>query len=80
MAVIPEHRDLFGQVLEVDDCVVFPNSNIMCVGRVIKLNPKMIGVRSISRRRGHVNKYPSDLVKVTGSEVTMYLLKKSNDN
>lgn len=74
---VPQHQDLFGTPLEVGDCVVFPDSNIMQVGTVIKLNPKMIGVRSLGRNRGHSNKYPKDLVRVEGAEVTMYLLKKS---
>jgi hypothetical protein len=71
-----EHLDLFGQPLEVGDCVVYPRSNNMHVGTVSKLNPKMVGVKGIERW-GSCNKYPQELVKVSGAEVTMYLLKKS---
>ena len=71
-----EHLDLFGQPLELGDCVVYPRSNSMYVGTVAKLNPKMVGVKGIERW-GSCNKYPQELVKVSGSEVTMYLLKKS---
>jgi hypothetical protein len=71
-----EHQDLFGQPLEVGDCVVYPRSNSMYVGTVAKINPKMVGVKGIERW-SNCNKYPQELVKVSGAEVTMYLLKKS---
>jgi hypothetical protein len=73
----PQHSDLFGTPLAVGDCVVFPQSNSMLVATVIKLNPKMVNVRPVGWTRLHYNKYPKDLVRVEGSEVTMYLLKKS---
>lgn len=77
MTKVPvEHRDFFGQSLEVGDCVVYPRGNNMHVGTVAKLNPKMVGVKGIERW-GSCNKYPTELVKVSGAEVTMYLLKKS---
>ena len=72
-----EHKDLFGQPLELGDCVVYPRSNIMMVGTVAKINPKMVGVKGVSGRWGDCNKYPAELVKVNGAEVTMYLLKKT---
>jgi hypothetical protein len=49
----------------------------MTVGTVAKLNPKMVGVKGVSNRWADCNKYPQELVKVSGSEVTMYLLRKS---
>lgn len=70
-----QHLDLFGQPLEIGDCVVYPRSNLMYVGTVAKLNPKMVGVKGVGG--GSCNKYPQELVKVSGAEVTMYLLKKS---
>ena len=72
-----EHQDLFGQPLEVGDCVVYPRSNSMTVGTVVKLNPKMVGVKGVGTRWGDCNKYPAELVKVSGAEVTMYLLRKT---
>ena len=79
MAVIPEHKDILGQPIALGDAVVFPSSNTMYVGVVIKLNNKMVKVRRIGAktRYGEINKYPSDLVRVSGPEVTMYLLTKS---
>jgi hypothetical protein len=73
-----QHSDLFGQTLEIGDCVVYPRSNTMMVGTVAKLNPKMVGVKGAGTRWGDCNKYPQELVKVSGSEVTMYLLRKAS--
>lgn len=76
MAVIPEHHDILGQPLAIGDCVVFPYTNSMYVGTVTKLNPKMVKVRRVGKSRGwEQNKYPQDLARVSGAEVTMYLLK-----
>lgn len=78
MSNIPEHRDILGQPLAVGDAVVFPSSNTMYVGTITKLNPKMIKVKRVgSRSKWEQNKYPSDLARVSGPEVTMYLLTKS---
>lgn len=72
-----QHKDILGQPIEVGDCVVFPSSNTMYVGTVTKLNPKMIKVAKVPAGRygSEYNKYPSDVAKVSGPEVTMYLLK-----
>lgn len=79
--IAPAHNDLFGQPIAVGDCVVYPRSNLMMVGTVIKLNPKMVGVRAVgSRSWGSANKYPQELVKVNGAEVTMYLLKNNKNS
>lgn len=78
MAAVPEHRDLLGQPLALGDCVVFPSHNTMYVGTVVKLNPKMIKIKRVgSRSTWQQNKYPQDLVRVQGAEVTMYLLKNN---
>jgi hypothetical protein len=73
---IPQHKDIFGQELVLDDCVVYPQSNSMKIGKVVKINPKMISVKNLSENgwRSETLKYPLDLVKVHGPEVTMYLL------
>jgi hypothetical protein len=73
---IPQHKDIFGQELVLDDCVVYPQSNSMKIGKVVKINPKMISVKNLTANgwRSETLKYPSDLVKVHGPEVTMYLL------
>ena len=73
------HKDVLGQTLAVGDCVVFPSSNTMYVGVITKFNPKMIKVKRVGKNRSwEQNKYPSDLAKVSGTEVTMYLLKNQS--
>lgn len=74
---LPQHNDFFGQPLELGDCVVYPRGNSMHVGTVSKINPKMVGIKGVARW-GSCNKYSSELVKVSGPEVTMYLLKRQN--
>ena len=76
---IPEHRDKLGRLLSVGDAVCYPSHNSLELGTIKKLNPKMVKVWEAGRQAGRwytgSNKYPGDLVKVEGSEVTMYLLK-----
>ena len=81
MAVNPEHCDILGQPLEVGDCVVYPSHNTMYIGTVTKLNPKMVKVKRVGAKyyTREQNKYPADLAKVNGAEVTMYLLKHQNN-
>ena len=78
----PEHKDKLGRVLAVGDAVCYPASNSLELGTVKKLNPKMVKVyeagRASSKWYTGSNKYPQDLVKVDGPEVTMYLLRKNS--
>lgn len=71
--------DLFGQELNLQDCVVYPSHNQMKVGKIVKITDKMIRVREVTAPSkwapSESLKYPSELVKAHGSEVTMYLLK-----
>ena len=76
---LPVHSDKLGRVLQLGDCVVYPQSNSLVIGTVKKFNPKMVKVAIVPSRTwgGETNKYPSDLVKVDGPEVTMYLIKSA---
>lgn len=79
VAVI-EHRDKLGRLLAVGDAVCYPDRNSLELGTVKKLNPKMVKVHEAGISGtwySGSNKYPQDLVKVDGPEVTMYLLKKA---
>jgi hypothetical protein len=73
---IPNHKDKLGRPIMVGDFVVFPDRNSLEVGVVKKLNPKMIGVGRIKSKYSQ-NKYPEDIVRLDGPEVSMYLLKNS---
>ena len=81
-AVPLEHRDKLGKLLAIGDAVCYPCQNSLELGTVKKLNPKMVKVfeagRTNSKWYTGSNKYPQDLVKIEGPEVTMYLLKKSS--
>jgi len=81
MDVIPHHQDILGQPLSIGDCVVYPSMNTMYVGTITKLNPKMVKVKRVGAKyhTREQNKYPADLAKVSGAEVTMYLLKNQNN-
>ena len=74
-----EHKDKLGRLLKIGDAVCYPTRNRLEFGTVKKLNPKMVTVWELdyanySWYQGN-RKYPSDLIKVEGPEVTMYLLK-----
>jgi len=75
----PDHRDFFDRTLAVNDYVVYPSHNIMMVGTVTRLTPKMVLVKALgsSSWRKESRKYSQELVQVSGPEVTMYVLKKS---
>ena len=77
MSKIPEHKDKLGRTLAEGDCVAFPSANTLCIGTITKINPKMLKVKQVGSTgywaRG-TNKYPEDLVKLDGEDVTMYLL------
>jgi hypothetical protein len=79
-----EHRDKLGRLLAVGDAVCYPSHNSLELGTVKKLNPKMVKVHEAGRTSSKYytgsNKYPSDLVKVDGPEVTIYLLKMNTAN
>lgn len=78
---VPEHRDKLGRVLQVGDAVCYPSQNSLELGTVKKLNPKMVKVWEVGRHSkwyNGSNKYPQDLVKVDGPEVSIYLLKMSS--
>jgi hypothetical protein len=74
---IPEHKDKLGRLIVLGDFVAFPDRNSLEVGIVKKLNPKMIGVGRVKSRYTQ-NKYPQDIIKVEGPEVSIYLLKNSS--
>lgn len=73
---LPEHTDILGRVLNVGDYVAYPDSNQTRIGKIDKLNQKMIRVTTGRTWRSTVNKYPKDTVKLDGPDLTMYLLTK----
>lgn len=76
------HKDKLGRVINLNDFVCYPDGNSLEIGKVLKINPKMIKVRRIPdknrRWEDNKNKYSWDCVLVDGKEVTMYILKNSS--
>jgi hypothetical protein len=74
---IPRHRDKLGQELQLDDCVAFPSSNSLLIGKIVKLTPKLVRVAKLPAPnwRAEWNKYPVDIIKLDSAAVTMFLLK-----
>ena len=73
-------EDFLKRKLDIGDSVVFipPYSKTMTLGRVIAFSPKMVRVvyQDWRKREIESNRYPGELVKVDGPDLTMYLLKK----
>ena len=74
---LPIHRDKLGVLLALGDYVAYPDSNQLRIGSITKLNAKMITIMDVNKRYGTTRKYSADTVKLTGSELTMYILKNS---
>ena len=79
MKPTPVHLDKLGREIAVGDAVCYPDRNKLEFGTVKKLHAKMITVWEAGQTNylwySGSKKYPQDLVKVDGPEVTMYLLK-----
>jgi hypothetical protein len=78
---VVEHKDKLGRAINLEDFVCYPEHNSLSIGKVVKINPKMINVSRIPDKYrkwgGESRKYPSDLVLVEGKDVTMYILRNS---
>lgn len=78
---VVNHKDKLGRVIALEDFVCYPDGNSLEIGKVVKINPKMIKVSRIPDKHrkwgGEKNKYPIDTVLIEGKEVTMYILRNS---
>lgn len=77
---IPEHKDRLGRLISVGDFVAYPVRNSLQFGKVMKINPKMVGViPAVSKYPiyGNTNKYPDDLVRLDAKDMSWYILKNS---
>ena len=73
-----KHSDRLGRDITIDCIVAYSSGNMLEIGKVTKLNPKMVKVIPIGPRGwrdSETNKYPSEMVVLEGADVTMYLLK-----
>jgi len=69
----PEHKDKLGRLLAVGEHVAFPESNRLCFGTIVKLNPEMLWIKALGKT-WEVSKYPDDTVRIDGPDLTFYLL------
>ena len=71
----PKHKDKLGRLIQVGDFVAYPDGNSLCVGKIVKLNPKMVKVLRLPKATWDQNKYPTDVVKLEASDMTWFMLK-----
>ena len=74
--VVPEHKDILGNLISEGDTVVYPSHNSLRVALVKKINPKMINVVAVGRSWPD-RKYPCDLLVVNDPKITLYMLQNS---
>ena len=73
-----QHFDRTGKSLALGDIVAYPDSNHLEIGQIVKLNPKKLTIICIEQGKKTFRriKYSSDLVKLEGLELTVFLLKQ----
>lgn len=79
---VPEHTDILGQPLTEGCHVAMSHRNSMMIGRIIKLNPKMlrivpIGIKTYRSEDGYLV-YGNQTVRLDGPDALAYILKASN--
>ena len=74
------HLDKLGKELLEGDFVIYCRDNVLRLGTITKINPKMVKISEVGVKgfwaRG-TNHYPQDVVKFNSPDVTMYILKMS---
>jgi|TARA_B110000503_G_C6773689_1_gene260408 hypothetical protein len=69
------YSDKIEQQLGLGDCVIYSWGSGVMLGTVVKFTPKMITVKSTTKRGYISRKYSNDVIKIEGPAVTMYLIK-----
>jgi hypothetical protein len=72
---VPVHKDKLGRIISIGDFVAYPSSNTLEVGKITKINPKMIKVLKLPKAKSDYNKYPHDVVKLEQRDMSWFLLK-----
>lgn len=73
-----QHFDRIGKPLALGDIVAYPDSNQLQIGQILKFNPKKHIVTGVEKgnKTSRRLKYSSDLIKIEGSELTIFLLRQ----
>lgn len=74
---LPVHKDKLGRTISIGDFVAFPQSNALEVGKIVKLNPKMVKVLKLPKAKHDYNKYPIDVVRLDAGDMTWFMLKNT---
>jgi hypothetical protein len=81
MKEIPVHRDILGRDISIDEIVAFSHHNQLKIGKVIKLNPKMLKIKEFRKNRswgsGEYNIYSSETVIIPGADAVIYILQQA---
>lgn len=72
---VPVHKDKLGRTISIGDFVAYPASNQLCLGKITKINPKMVKVLKLPKAKADYNKYPDDVVRLEASDMTWFMLK-----
>lgn len=78
--VEPQHYDKLGNLLKVNDVVAVAHHNGLMIGRITKINNKMVKVKEFKEipsrfDPGEYNKYSSEMVKIPDHDDVVYVLK-----
>jgi hypothetical protein len=76
--VIYAHEDRLGRIVAVGDYVAFADSNLLSIGKVEKITPKMVILAKVPSSHSWdstYRKYTNQTVLVGGAELTVYLLR-----
>lgn len=70
------HKDILGVEVSVGDVVAAAKSNSLYICKITKSTNKMIRIKELTKNYDWLI-YSRDVVKLTGSEATMYVLKNA---
>lgn len=76
----PVHYDRIGKLIELGDMVAVADYNGLMLGKVTKLNQKMIKVKRYptGSRNYEKNKYPRESIKLDPDDVAIHILAGGN--
>ena len=76
----PVHVDRIGKVIELGDMVAVADYNCLMLGKVTKINQKMIKVKRHPQgsRNYEKNKYPRESIKLDPDDVAIHILQGGN--
>ena len=76
--VIYAHEDRLGRIVKAGDYVAFADSNMLSIGKVEKITPKMVILAKVPSSHSWdstYRKYTNQTVLIDCAELTMYLLR-----